>query len=133
MLTQFDMYNACLSLSQMYCTTQCFRQPFHSIQCASESDAELEDVEERAHPGCSSQEHVRNIAAVQRVQASQAHLANDPAHDVLRPKLRDNRSAVQHDLAISVVSKVHVSYALDNCLAKLLVFCPALFTSSLHT
>ena len=44
--------------------------------------------------GSSSQEHVRTIAALQRVQASQANYSNHPALDISRPKLRDNRQAL---------------------------------------
>lgn len=39
----------------------------------------------------SSGEHVRTIAALQRLQASQVNFSNDPALDISRPKLRDNR------------------------------------------
>lgn len=43
--------------------------------------------------GSSSGEHVRTIAALQRVQASQANYSHSSAQDISRPKLRDNRQA----------------------------------------
>ena len=55
------------------------------------ADEEEPEEADDSHLGGNSQEHVRSIAAVQRVQASQANFNNDPAHDMLRPKLRDNR------------------------------------------
>ena len=51
----------------------------------------MEAGDRGSHGAGSSEEHVRTIAAVQRVQARQAHFTTDPAHDVHRPKLRDNR------------------------------------------
>ena len=55
------------------------------------------DAEEDRWPGeagsSSCQEHVHAIAALQRVQASQANYSNHPALDISRPKLRDNRQA----------------------------------------
>lgn len=53
---------------------------------------EAQEADDRGHNGASSsQEHVRTIAALQRMQASQANFSNDPALDISRPKLRDNR------------------------------------------
>jgi len=53
---------------------------------------EAQEADDRGHNGASSsQEHVRTIAALQRMQASQANFRNDPALDISRPKLRDNR------------------------------------------
>ena len=53
---------------------------------------EAQEADDRGNNGASSsQEHVRTIAALQRVQASQANFSNDPALDISRPKLRDNR------------------------------------------
>jgi len=55
---------------------------------------EGQEADDRGNNGASSsQEHVRTIAALQRVQASQANFSNDPALDISRPKLRDNRQA----------------------------------------
>ena len=52
---------------------------------------EAQEADDRGNNGASSsQEHVRTIAALQRMQASQA---NDSALDISRPKLRDNRQA----------------------------------------
>lgn len=53
---------------------------------------EAQEADDRGNNGASSsQEHVRTIAALQRVQASQANFNNDPALDISRPKFRDNR------------------------------------------
>lgn len=62
----------------------------HLSDCTGEQEGE-DDSRQGAAGGSSSQEHVRTIAALQRVQASQANYSNDPALDISRPKLRDNR------------------------------------------
>ena len=61
-----------------------------ALNVITADEEESEEADEYSN-GSNSQEHVRSIAAVQRVQASQANFNNDPAHDMLRPKLRDNR------------------------------------------
>lgn len=50
-----------------------------------------EDADGHSHSAGRSQEQVRTIAAVQRVQARQAGYSSHPAPDLQRPKLRDNR------------------------------------------
>lgn len=62
------------------------------VAVAGETGPE-EDRWPSAAGGGSSQEHVRTIAALQRVQASQANYSSHPALDISRPKLRDNRQA----------------------------------------
>ncbi|KAL0049325.1 hypothetical protein WJX82_011369 [Trebouxia sp. C0006] len=63
-----------------------------SLPHNSARQQEGQEADDRGNNGASSsQEHVRTIAALQRVQASQANFSNDPALDISRPKLRDNR------------------------------------------
>ncbi|KAL0037161.1 hypothetical protein WJX79_003343 [Trebouxia sp. C0005] len=63
-----------------------------SLPHNSARQLEAQEADDRGNNGASSsQEHVRTIAALQRVQASQANFNNDPALDISRPKFRDNR------------------------------------------
>ena len=77
--------------------------------CGVTDQCKDQEAEGHKHSKGSSQEHVRTIAAVQRLQASQASFTADPAVDMLRPKLRDNRCQAQGIHLTIFLMQVHVT------------------------